>query len=491
LAHLEELSNSNKFLNIKNEEYTILINNLKLTSYKMTKSTKKLEEKKVHSRLGHFLYSLGAVPSALPYNMIGSWLLVFYTLPMQGRLSLVEFGILFMIYGIWNAINDPPIGFYMDKLKPKKGRRVPWIIYGTIPMTLGFIGLWWIPFNEKGLVFLYGLIMLFIFDTGFTINITAWSALYTEMYEDENERSTVVAIKDSIAFLSSMIGVIIPSMIAAALGSWAIAGLIMGLTIPITMYLSLLGTKERKEFQIDEPLPIIKAFIKSVSNKPFAIGSITYALIDFCFGFTMMILPLYAKFILHIEEGMEGFAMIGVALGIICAVPLWWRIYSKKGPKFGLTLSMIVFCVGMVPLFLAEDFVSLTIIGLFPGVGISGVLMTEPVISAAIDYDEIKTGKRREATYGGIGAFIARLSMILSAFALIIVQLISGFSPNSETQTLEALIGLRFSMSIVPAIGLLLALITFKFYPLNLAKFNDQQEKLKELHQIRLDKLKK
>lgn len=486
-----KLFNNNNFLNIKNEEYTILFNNLKLISYKMTKSIKKLEEKKVHSRLGHFLYSLGAVPSALPYNMIGSWLLVFYTLPMQGRLSLVEFGFLFMIYGIWNAINDPLIGYFMDKLKLKKGRRVPWIIYGTIPMTLGFIGLWWIPFNTKGLVFLYGLIMLFLFDTGFTINITAWSALYTEMYEDESERSSVVAIKDSIAFLSSMIGVMIPSMIAAALGSWAIAGLIMGLMIPVTMYLSLLGTKERKEFQIDEPLPILKAFIESVSNKPFVIGSITYALIDFCFGFTMMILPLYAKFILHIEDGMEGFAMIGVALGIICAVPLWWKIYSKKGPKFGLTLSMIVFCIGMVPLFLAEDFVSLTVIGLLPGVGISGVLMTEPVISAAIDYDEIKTGKRREATYGGIGAFIARLSMILSAVALIIVQLISGFNPNLVIQTPEALIGLRFSMSIVPAIGLLIALIIFKFYPLNLARFTDQQKKLKELHRARLDKVKK
>jgi len=70
---------------------------------------------------------------------------------------------------------------------------------------------------------------------------------------------------------------------------------------------------------------------------------------------------------------------------------------------------MIIFCIGMVPLFLAEDFISLTIIGLFPGIGISGVLMTKPVISAGIDYDEIKTGKRREATYGGIGAFIARL----------------------------------------------------------------------------------
>jgi GPH family glycoside/pentoside/hexuronide:cation symporter len=310
------------------------------------------------------------------------------------------------------------------------------------------------------------------------------------MYEDERERASVVAIKDTIAFLSSMIGVIIPSMIAAALGSWAIAGLIMGITIPITMYLSLLGTRERKEFQIDEPLPIFKALKEIVSNKPFIIGSLTYAMIDFCFGFTMMILPLYAKFILHIEEGMEGFAMIGVALGILCGVPLWWKIYSKKGPKFGLSVSMIVFCVGMIPLFLAEDFIGLTVIGLLPGVGISGVLMTEPVISAAIDYDEIKTGKRREATYGGIGAFIARLSMILSAVTLIIVQLISGFDPNLGVQTPEALIGLRVSMSIIPAIGLLIGLIIFKFYPLNLVKFNKQQERLKVLHKERLDKLK-
>ncbi|MBY8980651.1 MAG: MFS transporter, partial [Candidatus Lokiarchaeota archaeon] len=86
-----------------------------------------------HSRRGHFLYSLGAVPSALPYNMVGSWLLTFYTI--YAGLSLIDFGILFMIYGIWNAINDPLIGYYMDKIKLKKGRRVPWIIYGTIPMT--------------------------------------------------------------------------------------------------------------------------------------------------------------------------------------------------------------------------------------------------------------------------------------------------------------------------------------------------------------------
>jgi Na+/melibiose symporter-like transporter len=46
-------------------------------------------------------------------------------------------------------------------------------------------------------------------------------------------------------------------------------------------------------------------------------------------------------------------------------------------------------------------------------------------------------------------------------------------------------------MSIVPAIGLLISLLIFKKFPLNLTKFTEQQERLKILHQARLDKLKK
>ncbi|MFX1304224.1 MAG: MFS transporter [Promethearchaeota archaeon] len=452
----------------------------------MSEIQKKIDDK-VHSRLGHLFYSLGAVPSALPFNMIGTWLLTFYT--VHAGLSLFNFGILLIFYGIWNAVNDPLIGYYMDKIKLKKGRRVPWIIYGTIPMTIGFILLWWVPYTDQRLVFLHGFYMLFLFDTGFTIVITAWSALYTEMYEDERERASVVAIKDTIAFISSMIGVMIPSMIAAAFGSWALVGVIMGISIPITMYLSLLGTRERKEYQIDEPLPILEAFKAVLSNKPFLIGAVTYAMLDFCFGFTLMILPLYARFILKIEEGMEGFAMIGIALGIIAAVPLWWKLYGKKGPKFGLALAMAIFGVGMILLFFVSDFITLTIIGLIPGIGACGTLMTEPVISAGIDYDEIKIGKRREATYGGIGAFIARLSMVLSAVALIIIQMLSGFDPNLDTQPPSGLVGLQLSVSIVPAIGILIGLLIFTFFPLNYKKFSEQQEKLKILHEERLRKL--
>ena len=441
---------------------------------------------KVHSFRGHFLYSLGAIPSALPFNMIQGMMLTFLTL--FAGLSLELYGILLIIYGIWNAINDPLIGYYMDKIKTKWGRRVPWIVIGIIPFTIGFIFLWWIPYTEEILVFFHALIMLFLFDIGFTMTMTAWSALYTEMYEDEKERASIVAGKDTIAFISSMIGIILPLMIADAIG-WPLTGLIFGITIPITMLLSLLGIKERKEYQIDEPLPIIAAFKETFSNKPFLIVTMTYAMLDFCFALTMSILPLYAIFILKMEVGMAGFSAIGVALGILASVPFWWKIYEKKGPKYGLALSMGIFCIGMIPLFLAEDFLSLTILALLPGFGAGGMLMTEPAISAAIDYDELRIGKRREATYTGIMAFMARLSIVFSGFTLIIVKILTGFDPSNDYQSATALIGLRLTISIVPAICILIGLLIFKFFPINYKAFCEQQEKLKILHEQRLKKL--
>ncbi len=446
------------------------------------------EKDRVHSRKGHFLYSLGAVPSALPYNMIQSFFVFFYLI--YAGLSLELTGLLLILYGIWNAINDPLIGYYMDKKKTRWGRRVPYIVIGTIPLTIGFILLWWVPWSDQITIFLHGLIMLFLFDLGFTLAITAWSSLYTEMYETEEERATVVAIKDSIAFLSAMIGVIIPPLIATALG-WPVCGILFGIMIPITMYLSLLGTKERKEYQIDEPLPFVAAFKETFTNKPFVNITLTYTMIDFVFGLTMMALPLYARFVLKMDEALVGFAALGVVLGLFISVPFWRWMYAKKGPKFGLLLAMGIFALGIWPVFLVSNFIMLFFLTIFPGFGVGGMIMTEPAISAAIDFDELKTGKRREASYNGILTLIARLSIVFSGLSLIIIHYMFGFESGSEAQTSSAIFGLKLLVSIIPFIGILLGLLIFKFFPINYKKFCDMQEKLKVLHEKRLLKIEK
>ncbi len=73
---------------------------------------KKVKDK-VHSLRGHLLYSLGAIPSSLPYQIIGSFIALFYEVTLG--LDPFIFGVLWVIYGVWNAINDPLAGYLMDK----------------------------------------------------------------------------------------------------------------------------------------------------------------------------------------------------------------------------------------------------------------------------------------------------------------------------------------------------------------------------------------
>jgi GPH family glycoside/pentoside/hexuronide:cation symporter len=421
--------------------------------------------------------------------MIQSFFIFFYTI--KCGLSLELAGLILLIYGIWNAINDPLIGYYEDKKIFKKwGRRVSYIIFGTIPMTIGAIFLWFAQyFTDQIAIFINGLVMLFIFDLGFTFVMTAWSALYTEMYETEEERAHVVALKDTVAFLSGMVGLLFPPLIAAAIG-WPLVGVVLGIISPITMYLSLLGTKERKEYQIDEPLPILTSFKETLKNKPFLNITLTYAMIDFLTGLTLSVLPLYARFILKMDESMVGFAAIGIALGTLVSIPFWRWIYARRGPKYGLLLAFGIFILGIWPLSLVTDFITFFILTLIPGFGVGGLIMTEPAMSAAIDSDELRIGKRREATFNGVLTFVARLSIVFSGLTLIIVGLFTGFDSSSAVQTEQTLVGLRLLVSFVPLLGGLIGFLIFSKFPLNYEAFMEQQAKLKVLHEERLKKLK-
>ncbi|MFW9771798.1 MAG: MFS transporter, partial [Candidatus Thorarchaeota archaeon] len=219
-----------------------------------------------------------------------------------------------------------------------------------------------------------------------------------------------------------------------------------------------------------------------------------YTLIDFAFGLTIMVLPLFAKYVLLVPTGMEGLSAAGVAIGIILSVPLWRWIYSNKGPKFGLLFALIFYTVTIYPLFLIGDFMTLLLVTIIPGIGVSGMLMTEPAISTAIDYDEIRISKRREATYNGILTLIARLSLVISGITLIIVQEISGFDPNIEDpllQPISAIAGLKILVSLVPVLGGFCATLIFAFFPINLDRFNEIQKKLQIFHEERRDKARK
>ena len=72
-------------------------------------------------------------------------------------------GIAWIIFGVWNAINDPIFGVLEERTRTKIGRRIPYIRYGSFFFGLFFI-LSWFPFfgASQTALFLNFIVVLFL-----------------------------------------------------------------------------------------------------------------------------------------------------------------------------------------------------------------------------------------------------------------------------------------------------------------------------------------
>ena len=180
---------------------------------------------------GAWLYSLGSLAAGLVYQAFNSWAQLYYVDVLKMPLAL--YGTAMTFYGIWNAINDPLAGQWSDMTSTRWGRRIPFILFGTVPMCLAFIMVWAVPpaaLATPGRLFAYFVITVFLFDGLYSMVVLNWTALYPEMYPELAQRSSVSAIKQALGIVGMVVGMVLAPQFRAALGwtGMGIAFAIMG-----------------------------------------------------------------------------------------------------------------------------------------------------------------------------------------------------------------------------------------------------------------------
>ncbi|MHA1383884.1 MAG: MFS transporter [Candidatus Helarchaeota archaeon] len=439
-------------------------------------------------------WSLGSISASLPYQMFSAYIFYFYETVLNPGLPPIDVAIGLIIWSIWNAINDPLLGYISDHTKTKEGRRIPYIKYGTIPFIIVFFLLWTPPGQDLTLVFCYYLTMILLFDGLYTMVILGWTSLFPEMYKTQEERVEVQGYRQFLALLGAIIAFVIPTFLSNVDPvPWIIVGLIFAIMTGVFLFVSLKGSREDLHYQEEGALGFVDTFKVSLTNKSFLAFVFTHLCIQYGFTLITATFPYYRDYAMKIapENMLGGLVLLLVFLYGMISTPFWTYYGKKYGNRSGWIVGMFFWIFGCQIFWFADPIILL--ISVLPiGIGVmSMIFYMDPIIADIVDEDELKTGIRRESTYFGMNAFIMRLAVALQALTLGLTLQLSqgieiGFTWLGNTYlwvlTGNTEFAITLLMTIFPAAALCIGVLIIRFYPLHGEYLADVKKRVKELH---------
>ncbi|MFW9819274.1 MAG: MFS transporter [Candidatus Thorarchaeota archaeon] len=446
------------------------------------------------SRGQKWSFGMGTFSQWFINSAFNTWVFAFYFTAVGLNITYIMTA--FIIWIIWNAVNDPLLGYLSDRTHTRWGRRKPYIMLGTIPMLIIEIIVWMPPLGNDLLTFFYLLILLFCYDTFYTM-VTFFDSLFPELYTSVEERAEVNTIKQILATVGLIMAFLIPGMFISdthEIMGYFTNGIVTSIIVGISLFIAIKwGAVEKPEFKLDykHDFSFMKGLKYTLKNR----GFVLYTIMFFLFEYTLMlygyVIPLWSRHILMQESGMSIAILLGLLfiVGIISVV-LWKYLDVKLGSKNSYAIALILFVVSIIPILFITDYLVATVVLAIAGIGFGGMIyFIYLLIADVIDEDELKTGVRREGTFFGITNFFMRLSAVLSILSVSTIFLSTGWEEWTENPAINTLLGIQLLMVLFPAIAIGCSLLCLYFYPFTKAKVKEIKGKLEVLHNEKKEKV--
>jgi len=373
----------------------------------------------------------------------------------------------------FDAITDPLMGWLSDRTRSRLGRRRPYLALGAPLCGLAFFALFSPPasFGDLATVVWFGacFLLYFMFHTIFVI---PYNALGAELTLDYHERSSLFGWRESFALVGTISAAAAPFPLILWLSSGRAAYSLLAACYAIALVvlgsLTFLRVRERRGFSTRASNPFVPGVRRALRNRPFRILLSSYVAGSVTAAIPATLLPFFIAYVIRPERDVfwTTVAITAHFVAGLISVPLW-VVMSKRHGKRAAWLT--AFAVAIMALggafFLGEGDVAGGIALLaIAGVAFGGQLLLTPSIQAdVIDYDELQTGRRREAQYGALWALLPKLVAIPGAAIPLAILGNIGYRPNVE-QAPGVVFAIRVLFALVPAAFSSLAfLIAWRF----------------------------
>lgn len=402
--------------------------------------------------------------------------------------------IAWIVFGIWNAVNDPLFGYISDKTKSKIGRRLPYIRYGAILYSLFFIITWfkWPLGSGQISMFIQLLAALFLFDTLYTAIATSLYVLPYTMAVSNKARSNIFIWKICFSLISLGFPLVVTPNILPKPGAdnttFQITVSIIGVIAFVAIFFSTFFIKEKVSTPPDENSNIFSSIINCFKNRSFVI----FEVLSFSVIFIQTNLLLGVNYYFNEFSETNSFGISRMAasygalgLGAVIGMIIWLNRLKPWGVRKCIFIMCVLFAAGATAMVFFGKNDIIAVVGFFlAGLGFAGGMYLVPIMNGdVIDYDEHKIGQRREGMYAGVNSFITKPAISFSNAAFI--KIIAWYGYNKDAvgaQTEQAKSGILVAWMAIPAVLLIITAISLKWYPLFGEKWDKIKLELEEKH---------
>jgi Na+/melibiose symporter-like transporter len=403
-------------------------------------------------------YGAGNFAFALLGLVVAVNLQFFYTDYVGLGAGLVSWSLLFA--RVFDSFVDPLMAYVSDRTRARLGRRRPYILAAALPLGVAFYYLFTPPaYDEPArhqaallgwMVALYTLTYVI-----WTVGAIPYYSLGAELTDEYHERTRVIAVREAFSLAGLLVATILPAYLIDLYGGragYSFMGAILGLGTAVFLLVTGTFVRERPELRSLPPtMGPYAGWVATLANPHFRrlllaftlsaiAGAVPATLVIYVSIYIIGTPEWWARAIPGWLPTWSYYLLVYFTAGVL-SLPLWSLLARRAGKRatWGVAIALATL-TSAACWWLAEGTVALfTAILVLGGMSFGNYIALPPsMVADLIDWDEARTGRRREASYFGLWSFATKFGNAFTGFAALQVLEHVGYLPGvAQSETVK------------------------------------------------------
>jgi GPH family glycoside/pentoside/hexuronide:cation symporter len=401
----------------------------------------------------------------------------FYTDVVGADIALV--GFVLLAIRLFDAVSDPVIGALSDRTRSPLGRRRPWIALGVPPLVIALYLLFSPPtLSPNGALLWFG-VGLFVVFLAWTAITVPYESLGAELTQDYDERTAILSLRDGALILGTILAAASPAIIQGALGlgdgpdaeraKFRAVALSYAPLVVLACLACVWLVRERHGHRSSTALPSLRTLGARLKNRPFRILLASYTIAAIGSNLPATLIPYYVDYVIG-DPNVEQYLLLYFLTGVVL-LPFWVRLAKRVGKKPAWLAAAALNSLTFAGVFFLGpgDSQAYAVLVIASGLGFGATLALPSAMQAdVIDYEELRSGERKEGEIIGLWAVSKKLAAAFGVFLAFPILGAVGYVPNAA-QPEAVVLTLKILYALVPSLFNLLGLWVAWHYPIDKA----------------------